>query len=124
VSARLVLDEMFHPRIATELTTRGHDCVAVAADPKLRESSDAELINHALTDDRTLVTNNVTDFERLRRHRTEAGEPVPPLIYTSDMAFPRDRGFVGRLITALDHASTNDAVTATGGVLWLQPAHH
>lgn len=33
MTIRLLLDEMFHPRIATELTGRGHDCVAVAAQP-------------------------------------------------------------------------------------------
>lgn len=30
-STRVLLDEMFHPRITTELTDRGHDCQAVAA---------------------------------------------------------------------------------------------
>ncbi|MGH3504739.1 MAG: DUF5615 family PIN-like protein [Nocardioidaceae bacterium] len=118
---RLLLDEMFHPRIATELAARGHDCVAVVAEAALRESSDAELLAHALADGRALVTNNVVDFERLRRQHTAAGEPVPPLIYTSDAAFPRDRRFIGRLITALEHAWTSDASATTGGVLWLQP---
>ncbi|MGH3095162.1 MAG: DUF5615 family PIN-like protein [Streptosporangiales bacterium] len=117
MSTHLLLDEMFHPRIATELATRGHDCVAVAAAAALRESSDAELLAHA----RTLVTNNVVDVERLRRHHTVAGEPVPPLIYTSDAAFPRDRRFIGRLISALDHACTSDALATAGSVLWLQP---
>lgn len=112
---------MFHPSIARELTTRGHDCVSVAADDALRESSDAELLAHALADDRTVITNNVVDFERLRRHHAAAGEAVPPLIYTSDAAFPRDRRFIGRLISALDHACSSDAIAATGGVLWLQP---
>jgi len=35
VSARLALDEMFSPQIAAELVRRGHDVVAVAADPAL-----------------------------------------------------------------------------------------
>lgn len=118
MTARLLLDEMFHPRIATELTARGHECVAVAADPALRETSDADLLQRAVDEDRTVVTNNVVDFERLRRRRTAAGEPVPPLIYTSDAAFPRNRRFLGRLIAALDESWT----TAAGGVLWLQPA--
>lgn len=72
MSTRLLLDEVFHPRIATELTARGHDCLAVAAEANLRESSDVELLAHTLGDDRILVTNNVVDFERLpppRRRR-------------------------------------------------------
>lgn len=120
MSVRLLLDEMFHPRIASELTARGHDCLAVAAQPDLRESDDADLLAYALEQRRTLVTNNVVDFERLRRQRDHTGQAVPPLIYASDAAFPRDRRFVGRLIAALDHACSSDAVTAAGGVLWLR----
>jgi hypothetical protein len=123
VTARVLLDEMFHPSIATQLQARGHDCIAVVADPALRESSDAELVEHAVAEQRTLVTNNVVDFERLRRRRSAVGDPVPPLIYTSDSAFPRDRRFVGRLVSALDQACATDAVAATGDVLWLAPPH-
>lgn len=121
MSVRLLLDEMFHPRIATELTARGRDCLAVAAEPDLRESADADRLAYALEQRRTLVTNNVVDFERLRRQRDHTGPAVPPLIYTSDAAFPRDRRFVGRLLAALEHACSSDAVTAAGGVLWLRP---
>ncbi len=119
MTVRLLLDEMFHPRIAEELTGRGHDCVAVAAEPALRETPDAELLGYAVAERRTLVTNNVVDFEPLRRGRADAGEPVPPLIYTSDSSFPRNRRFIGRLIAELDRVCTTDAVTAAGGVLWL-----
>ncbi len=121
MSIRL-LDEMFSPRIATELSASGHDCVAVVTDPVARESSDADLLRRALDDGRALVTNNVVDFERLRRQRHEEGAPVPPLIYTSDAAFPRDRRFIGRLVGALDHGCETDAVAKAGGALWLHPA--
>jgi predicted nuclease of predicted toxin-antitoxin system len=72
VSSRLLLDEMFSPRIATELAARGHDCLAVVADPVARMSSDADLLRRALDNGRALVTNNVVDFERLRRQRRSA----------------------------------------------------
>jgi hypothetical protein len=45
VRARLLLDEMFDPRIAAALSEHGHDCVAVAAEARLSESSDDELID-------------------------------------------------------------------------------
>jgi hypothetical protein len=48
---------------------------------------------------------------------------VPPLIYTSDSAFPRDRRFVGRLVEALDAALETDAAHHHGGVLWLAPSY-
>ncbi len=121
MSTRLLLDEMFHPRIAAELAARGRDCVAVAGDATLRASADADLMTFAVAQGRALVTNNVVDFERLRRQRIALGEPVPELIYTSDTAFPRDRRFIGRLIAALDGVIAGDLLRDTGGVLWLQP---
>jgi hypothetical protein len=45
----MFLDEMFHPRIAEELSTRGRDCVAVVADAALRRSSDQNLLQLAAT---------------------------------------------------------------------------
>ncbi|MGB5796984.1 MAG: hypothetical protein WBH51_14485 [Mycolicibacter algericus] len=44
----LLLDEMFHPRIATDLMARGHDRLAVAGHPDLRETSDADLLQRAV----------------------------------------------------------------------------
>lgn len=120
MTIRLLLDEMFAPRIAAELAARGHDCIAVAADSALRESSDAELLAFASADGRALVANNVVDFERLRRQLSAADESVPPLIYTADSTFPRDRRFVGRLIGALEQACAADP-SEFGGVLWLSP---
>jgi len=121
VSVGLLLDEMFGPRVATELVERGHDCLAVVADPALRQSSDAELLAHAPDTGRALVTNNVVDFERLRRRRTSLANRYHPLIYTSDQSFPRDRRFIGRLIDALDQVCTLGDLATGGGVLWLAP---
>lgn len=75
----------------------------------------------ALAGERVLVTNNVVDFELLRRQRSAMDEPVPPLVYTSDATFPPNRQFVGRLVEALEHAAKNRMVHATGRVLWLTP---
>ena len=121
MSGRVLLDEMFHPRIAADLAERGHDCRSVAADPLLRQRSDADLMAVALAERRALITNNVIDFERLRRGRAADGATVPQLIYTSDATFPRDRRFLRRMIEALDAALKTDAVTQHGGVLWLAP---
>lgn len=122
MSGRLLLDEMFHPSIATELTGRGHDCRSVVADPTLRQRSDPDLVAIAVAEGRTLVTNNVVDFERLRRGRVAEGAPAPALIYTSDASFPRNRRFVARIVEALDAALKTDAVDSHGGVLWLSPS--
>jgi hypothetical protein len=117
----LVLDEMFSPRIADELALVGIDCRAVVADPVLRAQSDLEIFDFAVRDNRVLVTNNVTDFESLRRAREAAGGAVPGLVYTSDVTFPRTKAYLSRLVTALAAAAADRETAACGGVLWLRP---
>jgi hypothetical protein len=113
-----MLDEMFSPRIGQILRTRGVDCVCVAEDDLLRSSDDATVLSAALEQARVLVTNNVTDFEILRR-LTANGQLVPPLIYTDDAAVPRSRSYVSQLAEALVAAATSHRVGAHGGVYWL-----
>jgi predicted nuclease of predicted toxin-antitoxin system len=122
MSARLLLDEMLHPSIAAQLVERGHDCRSVVADAALRQRADADLMALAVAEDRTLVTDNVVDFERLRRDRVAESAPVPPLVHTSDSSFPRNRRYVSQLVEALDAALKTDAVGRHGGVLWLSPS--
>ena len=92
---------MFSPVIARELTARGIDCRAVAADALLRAQSDLEIFDTGLLEGRVIVTNNVPDFESLRRAREAVGGEVVGLIYTSDLTFPRTRAYVSRLVAAL-----------------------
>jgi hypothetical protein len=117
----LLLDEMYSPRIASLLAKRRIDCTAVAEDPLLCASDDETVLLAALDQRRVLVTNNVVDFERLRRSRIAAGLPVPPLLYTDDPTFPRSRAFVDRIAIALAVAATEHVTAAHGGVLWLSP---
>lgn len=113
---------MYSPRIAGLLAARHIDCIAVANDQLLCASDDETVLSAALDQRRVLVTNNVADFERLRRSRTAAGLPVPPLIYTDDSTFPRDRAFVDRIAAALTVVATEHVTAAYGGVLWLSPS--
>jgi hypothetical protein len=117
----LLLDEMFSPAIAVELASRGIDCRAVAADAMLRAQSDLEIFDTALLEGRVAVTNNVPDFESLRRAREASGGEVPGLIYTSDLTFPRTKAYVSRLVAALESAAAGHAAARHGGVLWLRP---
>lgn len=117
----LLLDEMYSPRVAALLVAQHVDCVAVAGEDVLRASDDETVLLAALDQQRVLVTNNVVDFEPLRRTRTSAGLPVPPLIYTDDATFPRGRAFVDRVARALAVAAKEHMAAASGGVLWLSP---
>ena len=101
----LLLDEMFSPAIADGLAARGIDCQAVVADALLRALSDLEIFETALLEGRVIVTNNVPDFESLRRARDAVGGAIPGLIYTSDFTFPRTKAYVSRLVTALADAA-------------------
>jgi len=117
----LLLDEMFSSAIAADLTTRGFDCRAVVADPVLRALSDLEIFHAALAEERVIVTNNVPDFESLRRAHEAAGNDVPGLIYTSDLTFPRTKAYVSRLAAALAAAAAGHETAGCGAVLWLRP---
>ena len=77
MSAALVLDEMFSPEIAAELVKRGHDVVAVAADPALAGLPDDQILAWAAEQHRCLVTENVKDFEILRRQAVAQGTTHP-----------------------------------------------
>ena len=117
----LLLDEMFSPAIAADLECRGIGCRAVVADPVLRAHSDLEILEAALLENRVVVTNNVADFESLRRAWEAAGREVPGLIYTSDLAFPRTRAYLTRLAASLETAAVSHETARRGGVLWLRP---
>lgn len=117
----LLLDEMFSSAIAADLTTRGVDCRAVVADPVLRALSDLEIFQAALAEERIIVTNNVPDFESLRRAHEAAGNEVPGLIYTCDLTFPRTKAYASRLAAALAATAAGHETTRRGGVLWLRP---
>jgi predicted nuclease of predicted toxin-antitoxin system len=120
---RLMLDEMFSPQIAQLLARDGVDCVCVADDRLLSGRDDETVLIAAIDQQRVLVTNNVIDFEPLRRNRAALEQSVPPLIYTDDATVPRGRNYIGQLAAALRQAAADQAVGAYGGVLWLSRPH-
>jgi predicted nuclease of predicted toxin-antitoxin system len=121
VSAALLLDEMFSPEIATELVKREHDVVAVAADPALAGLPDDQILAWAAEQHRCLVTENVKDFEVLRRQAVAQGTTHPGLLYSGPRRSQRDRRFLGALVTALDEVLTAERVPVENEVSWLVP---
>lgn len=104
---RLLLDEMLSATIARELRRRGHDVVAVQ-DPDLvhlRGIADCTLLDHAASDRRAVVTDNVPDFVRCHDARLGRGSSHFGLLFFTNDTFPRHRhdAFVGRVVTAIEH---------------------
>jgi predicted nuclease of predicted toxin-antitoxin system len=119
VSARLALDEMFSPQIAAELVRRGYDAVAVAADPALADLPDEQVLEWATSQGRCLVTENVKDYEVLRRTAAAQGRSHAGLLYCAPRRFPRDRRFIGVLVAALDRMPAGDQLPGPDEVGWL-----
>jgi len=94
----LLFDEMFSPVIADELRRRGHDVIAVAEDPSLRASSDADLFAWARERGRRIVTENVADFRPLLL----ADPRLPGVLFTSSRSAARSARAFGAMIRALE----------------------
>ncbi len=119
---RLLLDEMYSPRIAEQLRARGRD-VASVHDPGYRAlegEPDEEVWAAALAADRVLVTENVQDFRRIETDALASAQPTARLIFTTDRQFPRGNpATIGRLVTALDGLFIAEPELATS--LFLTP---
>jgi predicted nuclease of predicted toxin-antitoxin system len=124
---RLLLEEMISATVAEQLRVRGHDVVAVQ-DPDmghLRGIDDCVLLDHAATEHRAVVTDNVPDFVRCHQRRVDRGQPHHGLLLFANDTFPRHRhdAFVGQLLTALEdqlltHPDDNDS----SWIRWLTKA--
>ena len=119
MSGRLALDEMFSPQIAAELVRRGHEVVAVAADPGLVGLPDEHILKWATEQGRCLVTENVKDYEGLRRAAVAQGRTHTGLLYCASRRFLRDRRFLGALVAALDQRLAGGQLPGPDDVGWL-----
>jgi hypothetical protein len=99
--AALLLDEMFSAVIAEQLRAKGHDVLAVVADPALTGLADEQILTHATAAGRALVTVNTKDFMPLDARYRAGNQTHCGLILVSARAFPQDRTFTGAIINAL-----------------------
>jgi hypothetical protein len=104
----LLLDEMWTPTIAFELRKRDFDVVAVtepAHASRYAGIPDDAVFAQAQDDGRTIVTDNVSDYERARRDWESRGRVHHGVIYALDPPFNRHRGHsvIGEIVRALEH---------------------
>ena len=103
----LLLDEMFSGLIAEQLRAKGHDVIAVVANPALVGLSDDQILTHATGTGRALVTANIKDFMPLDARYRASSQTHRGLILVSAKTFPQDRNFTAALIGALSILLTN-----------------
>jgi hypothetical protein len=101
MSISLLLDEMFSDVIAQQLRDKGYDAASVVAHPALVGLPDDQILAHATTEGRALVTANIKDFIPLDSRYRAAGQDHPGLILVSTKTFPQDRGFTTAITAAL-----------------------
>ena len=88
MSYLLLLDEMFSGLIAEQLGAAGHDVLAVVTDPALASLPDDQVLAHATTTGRALVTANIKDFIPLDARYRAANHNHAGLILVSSETFP------------------------------------
>lgn len=91
MSPALLLDEMFSGHVADQLRSKGHNVLAVVADPALLALPDDQILAHATATGRAVVTANIKDFMALDAHFRAAGQAHAGLIFVSSKTFPQDR---------------------------------
>ena len=109
---KLVLDEMWNPTIAGELRRRGHDVIAIQEPEHSRYGGipDDQVFALAQREARTIVTDNIVDYERVRLDWETTGREHDGVIYALDPPFNRHRGraVIGQVVRALDSFLRSD----------------
>lgn len=119
MSHPLLLDEMFSNAIAEQLRTKGHDVISVVTNPALVALPDEQILAHAATEGRALVTANIKDVMPLDARYRAAGQVHHGLILVSTKAFPQSRSFTAAIATALEALLTGANKIQPGQVLFL-----
>jgi hypothetical protein len=102
---RLLLDEMWSPAIALELRKRGHDVIA-AKEPEHHGRyggiPDELVFERAQKDGRTIVTDNVADYEPLVADSEKQAVAHHGVVFCPWRQFDRsDPRTTGRMVDAL-----------------------
>lgn len=113
---KLLLDEMYPSSVAWELRARGHDVVSVHESPG-SGTPDEQVLGHARSDGRAVVTENVRDYRPMAEALLGAGDSHTGLIFTTEKRWPRSDP--GALITALEGLLASTSDQPVDAELWL-----
>lgn len=99
---RLLLDEMIPPQIARGLRQAGHDVQAIKWDrDDLLRLSDLELVRQMGLEQRTIVTNDIADFQAIHDLFLAAGDEHHGMIFTFDETMPRTKAAIPLWVSTL-----------------------
>jgi hypothetical protein len=118
---KLFLDVHHSPAAAKRLRRRGHDVLAAADDPRLSPLADEDLLRHATTEGRAIVTENVKDFDRIVRIWSTTHEHHTGVVFTSPRRFHRGRlSYPEDLVVALARLLKEPPQPQPDWVHWLE----
>jgi predicted nuclease of predicted toxin-antitoxin system len=105
---RLLLDEMWTPKIAIQLRAHGFDVVAISEAEyagRYAGIADDEVFARAQDDGRAIVTDNIADYEQVRRDWESRGQVHHGLLHALNPPFNRHKGerVIGQMVNALAH---------------------
>lgn len=112
---------MYPSLIAHELRARGHDVVSVHESPG-SGTADDHVLDHARSEGRAVITENVRDFRPLAGRLLAASGSHAGLVFTTEKRWPRSDP--GALITGIDAmlTSTPGELVDTETWLWDEPS--
>ena len=113
---KLLLDEMYPSLIARELRARGHDVVSVHESPGSGTADDL-VLDHARSEGRAVITENVRDFRPLAEQILAAGDSHAGLVFTTEKRWPRSDP--GALITGIDAMLASTTGQPVDTEMWL-----
>ena len=122
---RLLLDRMLAPAIAEQLRDRGHDVAAVTERPHLTgvaDEADEQVLELAAGEARSVVTLNIVDFAALESVWNASNRSHAGIVYVATSTFPQNKGFIGALVKALDHAISAGRLPGRDSTWYLRPA--
>jgi uncharacterized protein with PIN domain len=97
---KLLLDEMYSPRLAEALRVAGIDASTVA-ELGLAGAADSEVLAAAIAEQRILLTENVTDFTRISAEHLVAGLHHPGVLIALSSRFSRRAAGSTTLLAAI-----------------------
>lgn len=115
----LLLDEMLSPKIAEPLRAAGGDVTAISGAAQLKGMSDPDVLELSTSEKRVLVTANIRDFAPLDALWAAQGRTHGGILFISTTAFPQDRTWLGRIVSALQHRLADERGPAPGQVEFL-----